>query len=117
MQRSKDSDETYVDLEIGVKRSSMITLFSVFIMCLMWGVTIAVAGLVFTVVIKGRKAELAMFSFIATLLFAFVTVRNSQPGVPPVGTYSDYLSFFWVEAILGLCLIAVVSAWVLRKPA
>lgn len=117
MERSKDSDDTYVDLEIGVARSSMITLFSVFIMLLMWGVTLAVVFLIFTVVIKKRKAEIAMFSFIATLLFAFVTVRNSQPGVPPVGTYSDNLSFFWVEGILGLCLVAVVLTWVFRKPA
>lgn len=114
---SKDSDDTFVDLEIGIARSPMITLFSVFIMVLMWAVTIAVVCLIFTVVIKKRKAEIAMFSFIATLLFAFVQVRNAQPGVPPVGTYSDYLSFFWVEAILGLCLVAVVLTWVFRKPA
>lgn len=50
--------------------------------------------------------------------FAFVTVRNSQPFVPPVGTFSDYLSFFWAEAILGnYRLLSVVMTWLFRKPA
>lgn len=115
--KSKNSDDTYVDMEIGIARSSMIQVFSVFIMALMWCVSLAVAGLVITVVFMKRKAEIAMFSFIATLLFAFVTVRNSQPFVPPVGTFSDYLSFFWAEAILGICLLSVVITWLFRKPA
>lgn len=115
--KSKDSDETYIDLEITMSRAPMIKVFSGFIMALMWCVSLAVLGLVFTVVVKKRKAEIAMFSFIATLLFAFVTVRNSQPFVPPVGTFSDYLSFFWAEAILGLCLLSVILTWLFRKPA
>lgn len=113
---SKDSDDTYVDNEITIARSGMVKLFSVFIILLMWGVSIAVVCLVFTVVILKRKAEIAMFSFIATLIFAFVTVRGAQPGVPPVGTFSDTLSFFWVEGILGLCLLSVLLTWIFRKP-
>jgi hypothetical protein len=115
--KSKDSDEGYTDLNLSITRSPMVILFATFIMLLMWGVTLAVAALIFTVVILGRKAEIAMFSFITTLLFAFVTVRNSLPGTPPVGTFLDYLSFFWVEAILGVCLVTVVVTWVFRKPA
>lgn len=114
--KSKDSDEGYTNLKLNVARSGMVKLFAVFIMLLMWCVTLAVLGLVFMVIIKGRKPEIAMFSFIATLIFAFVTVRNSLPGVPPVGTFSDQLSFFWVEGILGACLVALVLTWVLRKP-
>lgn len=114
---SKDSDPSYTNLTMNISRASTVKLFATFIMLLMWSVTLAVLGLVFTVVIKGRKAEIAMFSFIATLIFAFVTVRNSQPGVPPVGTFSDIWSFFWAEAILGICLLTVVLTWVFRKPA
>lgn len=112
----KESNEYYTSLTMKISRGTPVKLFATFIMLLMWGVTLAVLGLVFTVVIKGRKAEIAMFSFIATLLFAFVTVRNSQPGVPPVGTFTDRWSFFWAEGILGICLLAVVLTWVFRKP-
>ena len=112
---SKESNEYDTRLTLNIARSIEVKLFAIFIMLLMWSVTLAVLGLVIRVVFMGRKAELAMFSFIATLLFAFVTVRNSQPGVPPVGTFSDNLSFFWAEGILGMCLLAVVLTWVFRK--
>ena len=115
-EKGKDSDDQYVHSILSISRSGMVTAFASFIMILMWAVSLAVLALVFTVVIGGRKSELAMFSFIATLIFAFVTVRNSLPGVPPVGTFSDKLSFFWVEGILGFSLLAVVLTWVFRKP-
>jgi hypothetical protein len=114
--KNKESDDGYTSLKMTINRSGMVKLFAGFIMLLMWAVTLAVAALTFTVIVSGRKAEIAMFSFITTLIFAFVTVRNSLPGVPPVGTFSDKLSFFWVEGILGTCLVALVLTWVFRKP-
>lgn len=114
-EKSKDSDEGYTYLTMTTSRRWTVKLFSSFLMFLMWSVSLAVLGLVATVVIGGRKSELAMFSFIATLIFAFVTVRNSQPGVPAVGTFSDVYSFFWAEGILGLCLLSVILTWVFRK--
>ena len=114
--KNKDSDEGYTSLTLAISRSSVVKLFSSFMLFLMWGITLAVAGLTFMVVIGGRKAEIAMFSFITALLFAFVAVRNNLPGAPPVGTWSDKLSFFWAVGILGLCLIAIVFTWVFRKP-
>ncbi|HRH40598.1 MAG TPA: DUF4436 family protein [Pyrinomonadaceae bacterium] len=114
-EKSKDSDEGYTYLTMTSSRALTVKAFSTFLMFLMWSVSLAVLGLVITVVIGGRKSELAMFSFIATLLFAFVTVRNAQPGVPPVGTFSDVWSFFWAEGILGVCLLSVILTWVFRK--
>ena len=115
--KSKDSDDTYINIEMSIARSSMVKFFSIFVMCLMWGVSIAVLLLVLSVVVRGRKVEIAMFSFIATLLFAFVAVRNSQPAVPPLGAFSDYVSFFWAEVILALSLLVIVFTWLLRQPA
>ncbi|MEP6903706.1 MAG: DUF4436 family protein [Actinomycetota bacterium] len=115
--KHKDSDETYVDTGMKISRSPMVIFFSVFVMLLMWAVSIAVLFLVLSVVVRGRKVEIAMFSFIATLLFAFATVRNSQPAVPPIGTLSDYISFFWAEVILALCLLTILFTWLLRPAA
>ncbi len=115
--KSKDSDETYIDIGMKISRSPMVIFFSVFVMILMWSVSIAVLFLVLSVVVRGRKVEIAMFSFIATLLFAFATVRNSQPAVPPIGTLSDYVSFFWAEVILALSLLTILFTWLLRPAA
>jgi hypothetical protein len=115
--KNKESDETYVDITMKISRSPMVVFFSIFVMILMWAVSIAVLFLVLSVVVRGRKVEIAMFSFIATLLFAFVAVRNSQPGVPPIGTFTDYSSFFWAEVILALSLLTILFTWLLRPAA
>ena len=115
--KSKDSDESYVVIDMSVKRSSTVLFFSGFVMLLMWGMTLAVMGMVLSIVLRGRKIELAMFSFIAALLFAFAALRNSQPGVPPIGTFSDFVSFFWAEVILSLSLLTIIVTWLLRPAA
>ncbi|MBS1794980.1 MAG: DUF4436 family protein [Acidobacteria bacterium] len=115
--KSADSDETYMDYQMTIARAPLVKFFSIFVMILMWGVSIAVLLLVLSVVIRGRKVEIAMFSFIATLIFSFVAVRNAQPGVPPVGTYSDYGAFFGAEVILALGLLTILFTWLLRPAA
>jgi Domain of unknown function (DUF4436) len=48
------------------------------------------------------------------LLFAFYAVRNSQPNVPPIGVYGDFISFFWAETLVGVCLLVTIFTWVFR---
>jgi hypothetical protein len=115
--KAKDSDADYVGIDMKIARSSTVQFFSYFIMFLMWGVTIGVMMLVASILLRGRKIEIGMFSFLAALLFALIAVRNSQPGVPPIGTYSDFISFFWAEVILALCLLTLVFTWLLRPGA
>ena len=112
--KQKESDESYADIEITIARSSMVKFFSVFVMLMMWGVSLAVLFLVLSIVIRGRKVEIAMFSFIATLIFSFVAVRNAQPFVPPVGILTDYLSFFGAEVLLALSLLTILFTWLIR---
>ncbi|HEX3084765.1 MAG TPA: DUF4436 family protein [Pyrinomonadaceae bacterium] len=113
--KSKQSTNDYVGIDMTVARASTTKFFSLFVMVMMWGLTIAVLLLTLSVVLRGRKVEVSMFSFTAALLFAFSTVRNAQPGTPPVGTYADFISFFWAEVIIALCLVALVFTWVMRK--
>jgi len=113
--KSKESTNDYVGIDMTVARASTTKFFSLFVMVMMWGLTIAVLLLTLSVVLRGRKVEVSMFSFTAALLFAFSTVRNAQPGTPPVGTYADFISFFWAEVIIALCLVALVFTWVARK--
>jgi hypothetical protein len=112
--KSKESTDDYVGIDMTIARASTTKFFSLFVMAMMWGLTIGVMFLTLSVVLRGRKVELAMFSFTAALLFAFATVRNAQPGTPPIGTYSDFISFFWAEVIIALCLIILVFTWVIR---
>jgi hypothetical protein len=112
--KAKESTADYVGIDMTISRASTTKFFSLFVMTMMWGLTLGVMFLTLSVVLRGRKVELAMFSFTAALLFAFAAVRNSQPGTPPIGTYSDFISFFWAEVIIALCLIILVFTWLLR---
>jgi hypothetical protein len=115
--KSPDSDDDYVGIDMKIGRSSTVIFFSLFITFLMWGATIVVVLLVLSVLLRGRKIEVGMFSFLSALLFALIAVRNSQPGVPPIGVFSDFISFFWAEVILALCLLTLVLTWLLRPAA
>lgn len=115
--KSKESTDDYVGIDMTISRSSTVVFFSLFISFLMWGAAIGVLLLVLSVLLRGRKIEVGMFSFLSALLFAMVAVRNSQPGVPPIGTFSDFISFFWAEVILALCLMTILFTWLLRPTA
>jgi Domain of unknown function (DUF4436) len=115
--KSDDSDDDYVGIDMKIGRSSTVVFFSLFITFLMWGATIVVVLLVLSVLLRGRKIEVGMFSFLSALIFALVAVRNSQPGVPPIGVFSDFIAFFWAEVILALCLLTLVFTWLLRPAA
>jgi hypothetical protein len=98
-------------------RASTVKFFSIFVMVVMWGVTIVVLLMTFSIVMRGRKIEIGMFSFLAALLFAFVALRNAQPGSPPIGSFSDYIAFFWAEILIALCLLSIIATWVYRPAA
>jgi hypothetical protein len=115
--KTKESTDDYVGIDMDISRSSTVIFFSLFISFLMWGAAIAVLLLVLSILLRGRKIEVGMFSFLSALLFAMVAVRNSQPGVPPVGTFSDFTYFFWAEVILALCLMTILITWLVRPTA
>ena len=109
-----ETDENYVAFDIEIDRSSTAVFFSTFVAILMWGLSIAVLFLVLSIVVRKRKPEIAMFSYMAALLFAFYAVRNSQPNVPPIGVFSDFVSFFWAEIIVAGCLFVGTFTWIFR---
>jgi hypothetical protein len=86
----------------------------VFIMVVMWALALAAIAVVVNLVARRRRFEGAFTAFLAALLFAFPTVRNALPGIPPVGVLFDYAAFFWAEAIVALSLIALIIGWTSR---
>lgn len=108
------TDKDYIEVDFKVARSSTVFFFSTFVTIAMWFITIVVVSLLLIVLIGGRKIEIGMFSFMSSLLFAFPALRNSQPGTPPIGSYSDYIAFFWVETLVALCLLTLITTWLLR---
>jgi hypothetical protein len=106
----------YAALDLYVTRSPSTVVWAVFVMILLWFMTLAVVGVTIFVVSSKRKLEFGSFAWIGGLLFAFVSFRGAAPGVPPLGSLIDFLAFFWAESIVAICLIIMVSMYLFRQP-
>jgi hypothetical protein len=106
----------YSVLDIEISRSASVIFFSVFVMLAMWSLTILTILLVLSVLTRKRKVEISMFAFTSALMFALPALRNMQPLAPPIGTFSDYVAFFWAESIAALALITLIITWLRRPP-
>jgi hypothetical protein len=103
---------------VGFRLSRSLTTigFAVFVMLVQWALALVVIQLVRSVLSGERKVELAMFTWLGAMLFAFPALRGAAPGSPPIGALSDYLAFFWAESIVAVALVLIVSAWLRQKP-
>ena len=59
-----------------------------------------------------RKAEVALLSWSAALLFALPLLRTYLPGAPPIGAAIDIYIYLWVIVIAVISAMLVVVAWV-----
>lgn len=109
------ADPNIVEAVIHINRAVTIVGFAVFVMVIFWVIAIAIALQAVAIASRGREPEPDTMGYMAALLFAFPFMRDALPGTPPVGTLSDFLSFFWAEALVALALIATLISW-LRRP-
>jgi hypothetical protein len=103
-----------VGVVLHVDPSWATVLFAVFIMVVMWALALCSLAVAVRLVARRRRVEGAFAGLLAVLLFAFPTVRNSLPGILPVGVLFDYAAFFWAEALVALALIALITGWTVR---
>ncbi|KAJ3106969.1 hypothetical protein HDU97_005250 [Phlyctochytrium planicorne] len=92
---TEKGDGTIVSVQIDVRRSFVTRLFSLFVMAVMWLLSVVTLGLALTPWMVWKKVEPPAIGFGLALLFALPAIRNAQPGIPPIGCTSDVVSFFW----------------------
>ncbi len=102
---------------IDISRSASVKFFSFFVGIAMWLLSGIVVFMTLSVLVRRRKIELGMFAFMSAMIFALPSLRNMQPMSPPIGTIMDYVSFFWAEGLIALCLVSLVMTWLLRPGA
>lgn len=110
-----ESQGPFAGIDLTIRRSGSTLFFSIFIMTLLWILTLGGAGIAWRILSTGRKAEIPMCQFLGVLLFAFPAVRNLQPAAPPIGALSDFLAFFWCEALVAISLCFLLGHYVLRS--
>jgi hypothetical protein len=69
---------------------------------------LVIGGLMFT---RRRRVEATLIGALCAMMFAVPVMRNTLPGVPPLGVAGDLLIFIWAEVavVIGLCL--GVTSW------
>ncbi len=107
-------DVDNIGIKITITRSIITKIFAIFIMVAMWFVSITVLVMALSVLLQKRPVEAGLFTYMGALLFALPAVRNIQPGIPPVGTLTDFLSFFWAEALIATAVVIMFYCWFTR---
>ncbi len=113
---SSRSSEGYVAAELRVVRSATTILWAVFVMLLLWAMAWAVISVTHAFVTGKRKLEFGAFTWMGSMLFAFVGFRSAAPGAPLIGALIDVLAFFWAELIVATCLVITVFTYLQQKP-
>lgn len=114
--KASEGIPNYFSVDITIGRSTTTRIFAIFIMAAMWIVSLSVLFMTWVIFTRRRKMETTIFTFISTLIFALPAVRNIQPGIPPIGTLSDFIAFFWAEIMAIACLLVVVYCWLRKDP-
>lgn len=109
-----ESSDVYMGLRVIISRSVITKSFSIFLMISMWLIGLVVFTMTMAVLWLPRPIEFGMFTLIAGMLFALPAVRNLQPGVPPLGGLTDFLSFFWAESLVAISMPILFFCWLTR---
>lgn len=84
------------------------------LLILVLGVVLAVLALVVGLLVHSRrkKAEAALLSWTAALLFALPALRNYMPNAPPIGASIDIYVYLWVMVAAVVAAGLVTVAWI-----
>ncbi|KAF9284767.1 Serine/threonine kinase [Mortierella alpina] len=109
------NDDLYkIAIEIFTRRSPTTIGFSLFIVLIMWLLSIAIGIIAMQVIRKHRTSDEHVLTLGITTLFALPALRETQPGIPSIGCAADVLGFYWNMAIIAISSILILMASGLR---
>ncbi|GJJ68783.1 hypothetical protein EMPS_01129 [Entomortierella parvispora] len=109
------NDDLYkISIEIFTRRSPTTIGFSLFIVMIMWALSIAIGIIAIQVIRKYRVTDEHVLTLGITTLFALPALRETQPGIPAIGCAADVLGFYWNMAIIAIASIMILMASALR---
>ncbi|MGA7190169.1 MAG: DUF4436 family protein, partial [Candidatus Acidiferrales bacterium] len=101
-------------IAMNLRRSDSLIGASILINLMMAGLAVSVLAMALQVMTAKRPFDLLPLSMSMTLIFGLPALRNVQPSVPPVGAFSDYVTFIWAELIVAVSAVVTVWHWLLR---
>ncbi len=99
-----------VDLQF--RRSAPTLVFTTWMMCLWWALSISAVFTVWSVAIWRSTVPAWAYGFFVGVLFALTPLRSALPGSPPYGVLVDWVSFYWAIVIVGIGLMMLVAYFI-----
>jgi hypothetical protein len=104
-------------ISLNLRRADNLIAVSILINAMMTGLAASVLAMVLQVMTASRESDLFPLSLSISLIFGLPALRSVQPGVPPVGAFSDYVTFIWAELIVAVSAVIAVWHWLVRARA
>jgi hypothetical protein len=97
------------------RRADNLISVSILINLVMTCLALSVLALALRATTGNGENNLVPLSLSISLIFGLPALRSVQPGVPPVGAFTDYVTFIWAELIVAFSAIITVWHWLLRS--
>jgi hypothetical protein len=112
---TENSTYKLMQTAVAMRRANNVITISLMVMGLMFILAISIVRMVLAVTASPGGMNLLPLSLSITLIFGLPALRSIQPGVPPVGGFSDYMSFIWAEMMVSISAIALAWTWIIRS--
>lgn len=106
--------EQVTGIQLKLRRANNVIVASLGIQLMMVLLALSMLAMVLFGTMKGKGAAIDPLYIAPVLIFGLPALRDTQPGVPPLGAFSDYLSYLWAEAIVAGCTIIAIWTWIAR---
>lgn len=113
-QRAERSGRGIGGFNLVIRRADQVIVVSIFVMVLMMTLAMSVLLMSIETLTSGERLDVLPLTLSVTLLFGLPALRNSQPAVPPLGVFGDYLSFLWAEQIVAVSAAVMIWTWLVR---
>jgi len=110
-------EEDVTRIQMNLRRSDNVIVTSLGIQLMMLCLALSMLAMVLYGTIQGKESALAPLSISAALIFGLPALRDTQPGVPPLGGFSDYVSYLWAESIVAISTVIAIWTWIARHRA
>lgn len=114
---TRDQSTQVIGVNFNSRHADNLIAVSVLINAMMAALAVSVLAMVLRVTAGSGESDLIPLSMAMALIFGLPALRSVQPGVPPVGAFSDYVIFIWAELVVAVSAVVTVWHWLLRPGA